>query len=213
ASAVTRAEVIRAWHRLRFENQWLRLAGADFQRFFEDIMTKRDPAFISVTPSGTAGDHKSDGYIPSARHHFQVYAPPTGIEAARACAKIREDFEGVLFYWPDLRVWTFVWSTPRGGLPPDVIHLLDELGAQHQDVEIQTWGLEGLWEQVEALSEAERVDLLGFAPGPEYITRIDSADVLSMLATLAARPIPMPEVLDFSLPELGQKIERNGLGK
>ena len=209
---MTRGEVILAWHRLRFENQWLRLAGADFQRFFEEIMGKSVPDFLPVTPSGRDGDHKSDGYIPSTKHHFQVYAPPTGIDAARACAKISEDFDGVLFYWPDIRIWTFVWSTPRGGLPPDVLHLLDELAAVHQDLAIQNWGLEALWGQVEGLSESDRVLLLGFAPGPEYITRIDSADVLSMLTTLAARPIPAPEALDFSLTEVGAKMERNGLG-
>lgn len=212
ARAVTRAQVILAWHRLRFENQWLRLAGADFQRFFEDIMAKSAPDFLPVTPSGKEGDHKSDGYIPAAKHHFQVYAPSTGIDAGRTCAKINEDFNGILFYWPDMRMWTFVWSTPRGGLPPDVIHLIDELARADEQVAIDSWGLEPLWRQVRELSDSDREALLGFAPGPEYITRIDSSDVLSMLTTLAARPIPAPEVLDFSLTEVGQKMERNGLG-
>lgn len=201
-----------AWHRLHFENQWLRLAGTDFQRFFEDIMTKRAPDFVPVTPSGPAGDHKSDGYIPSTKHHFQVYAPPTGIDSARACAKIKEDFDGALIYWPDMRLWTFVWSTPRGGLPADVIHLLDELDAANEPITVDNWGLEPLWNQVRQLSESDRIALLGDAPGPEYITRIDSSDVLSMLTTLADRPIPAPEELDFALTAVGEKMERNGLG-
>ena len=209
---MTRAEVVLAWHRLIFEVRWLRFSGTDFQGFFEGIMAKAELDFVVITPSGKEGDRKSDGYVPSAKHHFQVYAPPTGIDVAKACAKVREDFSGALLHWPDMRWWTFVWSTPRGGLPPQVVQLLDVLHAEHEAVVVDQWGQEPLWRQVRELPEADRVDLFGPAPGPEQITRIDSADVLSMLNTLAARPIPAPGELDFSLLAVGEKMERNGLG-
>jgi len=209
---MNREEIQLAWHELRFRLDWTRLAGSDFQRFFEEIMGKVETDFVPVTPSGQAGDHKSDGYIPSTKHHFQVYAPPSGIDSAKACGKITDDFDGVLFYWPDMARWTFVWSTPRGGLPPDVIHLLDTLAQQHQTIEIDDWGRDALWKQVGRLSDTDRSALFGLAPGLDAITKIDSADVLSMLNTLAARPIPSPETIDFELTEVGLKMERNGLG-
>ena len=187
---MNRAEVVLVWHRLNFEVRWLRLSGTDFQGFFESIMSKSEPDFVAISPSGREGDRKSDGYVPSLRHHFQVYAPPTGIDAAKACAKVLEDFSGVLVHWPDMRCWTFVWSTPRGGLPPQVVRLLDDLDGEHESVVVDQWGQEPLWRRVRDLPDADRVDLFGPAPGPEQITRIDSADVLSMLNTLAARPIP-----------------------
>ncbi len=33
-------------------------------------MAKREPDFIPATPSGTEGDRKSDGYVPSKHQHF-----------------------------------------------------------------------------------------------------------------------------------------------
>jgi hypothetical protein len=209
---MTRSEVTLAWHRVQFELRWLRLSGLEFQRFFEDIMAKVESDFVPITPSGTEGDRKSDGYVPSKKHHYQVFAPPTGIDAAKACAKIKEDFDGALAHWPDMRAWTFVWSTPRGGLPPQVVELLDALDAEHPDVEVDQWGMEALWQRVRDLPEADRIDLLGAAPSLDEVTRIDSADVLSMLNTLAAQPIPATDELDFSLLAVGEKMERNGLG-
>lgn len=209
---MTREEVVLAWHRMHFELQWVRLSGTDFQRFFEHVMAKLETDFIPVTPSGSEGDRKSDGYVPSRKHHFQVYAPPTGIDAAKTCVKIKGDFDGALGHWPDMRTWTFVWSTPRGGLPPQVVQLLDTITEEHPDVCVEQCGMEVLWRRVRELPEQDRVELLGTVPSLDEVTRIDSADVLSMLNTLAAQPIPEPADLDFSLTEVGEKMERNGLG-
>jgi hypothetical protein len=209
---MTRGEVVLAWHRMGYELRWVKLSGFEFQSFFEEIMAKLETDFIPITPTGPAGDRKSDGHVPSKGQHFQVYAPPTGIDTARTIAKIREDFDGVLAEWPQIRSWIFVWSTPRGGLPPQVVSLLADLAHEHPELEIDQWGLESLWQRVRDLPEQDRIELLGPAPGPEEIVRIDSADVLSMLNTLAARPIPRPTGVDLSLTEIGKKMELNGLG-
>ena len=204
-------DVTLAWHRLRFELKWIKLSGLEFQGFLEKVMAKLEPDFIPVLPSGSEGDRKSDGYVPSKSLHLQAYAPPTGINAAKTIEKINEDFRGLIQHWPDTRYWAFVWNTPRGGLPPQVIERLGELKAENLEVEIEPWGMETLWQRVRDLSEQDRNDLLGLAPGMEGITRIDSADVLSMLNSLADQPIPAPDT-DFTLVEIGEKMARNGLG-
>ncbi len=209
---MTRFEVVLAWHRVHFELEWLRASGMEFQTFFERCMAKVEPDFIAVSPAGREGDWKSDGYVPSKKHHFQVYAPPTGIDSNATCAKIKDDFAGICEHWPDMLAWTFVWSTPRGGLPPQVVLLLNALDDANSDIAVDQWGLEPFWQQVRALDEQDRLDLLGHVPGPEDITGIESDDIRSMLTTLAERPLPTPSDIDFSLLEVGAKMERNGLG-
>ena len=46
--------------------------GADFQRFFEDIMVRHDPSFTPVKPHGNQGDWKNDGWLPSTGTVFQL---------------------------------------------------------------------------------------------------------------------------------------------
>lgn len=209
---MTRSEVVLAWHRLNFEVKWLRASGAEFQTFFEHCMGKVEPDFTAVSPSGREGDWKSDGYVPSKKHHFQVFAPPTGINSETTCNKIDDDFSGIVERWPDVLAWTFVWSTPRGGLPPQVVQLLDALSSSNPGIVIDQWGLEPLWQKVRALDETDRLELLGHVPGPEEITRVESDDIRSMLTTLAERPLLDSTAIDFSLLEVGAKMERNGLG-
>jgi hypothetical protein len=209
---MTRFEVVLAWHRLNFEVEWLRASGTEFQALFERCMAKVETDFTAVSPAGREGDWKSDGYVPSKKHHFQVYAPPTGIDSKKTCSKIKDDFSGIVEHWPDMLAWTFVWSTPRGGLPPQVVQLLDALDEDHPAIMVDRWGLEPFWQKVRELDERDRLELLGQVPGPEEITRIESDDIRSMLITLAERPPPASTAIDFSLLEVGAKMERNGLG-
>src|SRR5262245_55230856 len=84
--------IARAFFELHFELAFLKRKADEFQDFFSSIMEKRYPAdFVRVKPWGNVGDKKNDGYLKSRRMLFQSYAP-NSMEAAKAIAKIEEDF-------------------------------------------------------------------------------------------------------------------------
>src|SRR5690349_10241542 len=105
--------------RLRFENECLRRRGTAFQGFFEQIMSKSDPSFVTIKPWGREGDRKCDGISESSGAYYQVYAPDE-LNAAQTINKIDEDFEGAKRQWSRLQKWVFVWSAVPEGLPPAV---------------------------------------------------------------------------------------------
>jgi len=90
----------RGYYELAFRNAFLEKTGLEFQWFFADVMSKCHPGdFIPTRPWGPRGDRKNDGYLPSARVLFQVYAPEELKEESKAIAKIEEDFFGAIPHW------------------------------------------------------------------------------------------------------------------
>ncbi len=82
------------FYEMKFQIEFLQARGDAFQRLFETLMGKVYPEdFIACRPWGKTGDRKNDGYLPSKRKLFQVYAP-NQMAAKKAISKINEDFEG-----------------------------------------------------------------------------------------------------------------------
>lgn len=98
-----------AYYEQKFEVEFLRAKGDAFQSFFERLMGlvyKAD--FMACRPWGNQGDRKNDGFLKSERRLFQVYAP-NQMDAAKAKAKITEDFAGAREHWgKHFDAWTFV---------------------------------------------------------------------------------------------------------
>jgi hypothetical protein len=123
------------YQNLRFQNECLKRNGSSFQAFFEEIMTKADPSFVTIKPWGKQGDLKCDGISHATGTYFQVYAPE-GLSAADTIKKINEDFSGARDNWPELKEWVFVWSGVEAGLPPDVEKRLQDLRAENPTITI-----------------------------------------------------------------------------
>lgn len=99
--------------------------------------------FMACRPWGNIGDRKNDGFLKSERRLFQVYAP-NEMEAAKAVAKITEDFEGAKGYWGGhFDKWTFVHNA-TDGLPPHVQKLLLDFESSNAGIILEPWGLEEL---------------------------------------------------------------------
>jgi hypothetical protein len=111
-----------------FRIEFLESRGDAFQRLFEKLMGKCYPSdFMACRPWGNAGDWKNDGYLPSRRILFQVYAP-NEICAAKAIEKINEDFAGAIEHWEEFfDEWVFVHNSHDSRLPPHVIMELAKL--------------------------------------------------------------------------------------
>ena len=98
-----------AYYEQKFENEFLRSKGDAFQTFFERLMGLAYKAdFMACRPWGNQGDRKNDGFLKSERRLFQVYAP-NEMDAAKAKAKILEDFEGAKAHWNNhFDCWVFM---------------------------------------------------------------------------------------------------------
>ena len=191
-----------------FRINFLEARGDSFQRLFEKLMGKLYPGdFMACRPWGKIGDRKNDGYLPSRRMLFQVYAP-NEMSAHDAISKINEDFAGAKDHWEEyFDEWVFVHNTHDGRLPPHVIEeLLKIMQANHQ-IKITHWGYE------EILIEFRKLDIvaleswfgpaitttdkmnLGFADLEAVLTHIVTSQELSPTQT---KDVP-PGKIEFNL--------------
>lgn len=181
-------EITRAHYEGKFQVAFLTAKGDEFQTLFEKLMGKAHPAdFIPCRPWGSAGDRKNDGYLPSEKTLFQVYAP-NEMSAAEAIAKIDEDFKGALPHWAQyFEKWVFVHKA-HDGLSPHIIAKLLELESQHPPLKLTHWSLEELRERLHHIPIDGLQSLFGFAPVGESALQAVTIEKLDHL---------MPSTLPF----------------
>jgi len=199
-----------AYYEQKFENGFLRAKGDEFQTFFERLMGLAYKAdFMACRPWGNQGDRKNDGYLKSERRLFQVYAPHE-MEAAKATAKITEDFEGAKKHWTThFDRWVFVHNA-TDGLPPHVQKLLLDFEAANPGILLEPWCLEELRLVFRGLTNDDKSSWFGPAPTEETKIRLGFADLKVVLERIAALPAPpMPDVQDVPTG----KIEANALSE
>lgn len=197
-----------AYYEQKFENEFLRAKGDAFQTFFERLMGlayKSD--FMACRPWGNQGDRKNDGFLKSERRLFQVYAP-NEMDAAKAKAKITEDFAGARGHWgKHFDTWVFVHNA-TDGLPPHVQKLLLDFEAENPGIQLQPWCLEELRLVFRKLSADDKSSWFG--PALTDATRINLGfgELKVVLERIAALPAPpMADVKDVPTG----KIEANAL--
>ena len=203
-------KLLDAFYESRFENEFLRAKGEAFQDFFEQLMSRAYQAdFMACRPWGRDGDRKNDGYLQSQRRLFQVYAPNEMI-AAKAKAKICEDFEGAQKHWRAyFDTWVFVHNAD-GGLPPQILQLLLDLDQANPDIKIESWTLEELRAIFRKLSDDDKASWFGPAPTENTRNHLGFKDLRIVLQSIATKPPPqMAEVKDVP----AGKIEANALSE
>lgn len=185
-----------------FKILFLESNGDAFQHLFETLMSKRYPGdFEPCKPWGNQGDEKNDGYLPSARTLFQVYAPEQ-VVSARAVAKINADFAGALEHWAKyFDRWVFVHN--QRALPPDVIKALADLRAANPHLTIEHWGYEALLKVFRELALADLESWFGVAYSNEDRSQVGYADLKAVVEhvkfasaspSVAPKPVPMGKI-------------------
>lgn len=208
---MTKEEFSLHYHDNRLEVELSRRTGKSFQDYFEQIMQRADPSFQMVKPMGKAGDWKSDGYSASTSTIYQCYAPED-LTAAKAMKKVREDFNGAKERWKEkMRAWTFVWSSAKHGLPPEVVSLLAELKTENPDLVIDDMGPAGLWRVVKELAIADRETLLGCVPNLDDVPTTTAAEIQVLMKHLGSHDYVTSDTIDFDLTAIAEKLKRNGL--
>lgn len=200
----------KAYYEKDFVIAFLQAKGDAFQTFFEKLMGLAYKAdFMACRPWGNQGDRKNDGFLKSERRLFQVYAP-NEMEAAKATAKIKEDFDGAKAYWgKHFDKWVFVHNAVDG-LPLHVQSLLLEFENTNPGTKLEPWGLEELRLIFRKLTLDDLQSWFGFVPSEGTKLELGFSDLQVVLETIASRPAPPPqEVKDVPMG----KIEANALSE
>lgn len=207
---MTKDEFAIHYHSLQFRLACHENKASAFQAFFEKVMQKHDPTFVSVKPSGKEGDWKCDGFSQGEGIVYQCYAPEQ-ITHAKAASKIKTDFDGARAKWPaEMKKWIFVWSA-EGALPPQAVKALQQLKTDApKEITIDDWGREALWKIVAAFSLTDRTELLGIVPEPSAAADTTAAEIQVLLGYLVRQDFSLQET-GLELTELREKITKNRL--
>ena len=194
-----------------FRIAFLESKGDAFQRLFEKLMSKAYPNdFVACRPWGKVGDRKNDGYLPSGRILFQVYAP-NEMTAAEAIKKINEDFDGAKDHWEaHFDEWTFVHNAPDGRLGPHIIEVLATLRNANPNFRIGHCGYEDMLATFRGLSLQDLESWFGPSLTMAATVNVGYADLVAILTHISVTPAPVPSaVQDVSRG----KIEANALSQ
>ena len=211
-----------AYFEQAFEIGFLRAKGDEFQTFFERLMGLAYKAdFMACRPWGNQGDRKNDGYLKSTRCLFQVYAPYE-MEAAKAVAKMTEDFEGAKLFWgTHFKKWAFVHNA-LDGLPPHCHKLLLDFEQDNPGIQVETWGLEEQRLIFRILSIEDRESWFGSAPTDETKAALGFGDLQVVLERISSLPasgqnvvkdVPMGKIEANSLSESVARLLKDGMVK
>lgn len=158
--------------------------GAEFQDFFNEVLTKTLPGFRRMSPSRDGGN---DGWIPNVDEgtavYFQVYAPASHqYSHQQATKKMVEDGKKLHVQWhPQLKVraYLFVVKCPRRGLTAAMQSrmkaLCSELGFEVGDVlraqDYLTERIENSSADVQELLTGPRLPVFGQGADAEGVRR------------------------------------------
>jgi hypothetical protein len=190
-----------------FRIAFLESKGDGFQRLFEKLMSKVHPNdFMACRPWGNVGDRKNDGYLPSARILFQIYAP-NELSASEAINKINEDFEGAKEHWEKyIDEWIFVHNAPDGRLGPHVIEALAKLRQENPKIKIGHYGFEEMLAKFRQLRLGDLESWFGPSLTMEVNVNLGYSDLVAVLTHI--KITPMPTTSDVREVSRG-KIEAN----
>lgn len=155
------------------ENLYFRLKifekhGTSFQSFFSDIMVHYNEGFIPV--DGASGDGGNDGYTPSQKHYFQVYAPSRvdikgsffSNSSDYAETKLEKDFEKLCKNWPEIKHYSFVMNDRFEGQPLKVGRKLLQMAEKYPNIAFNYYGAHRLRTIFMGFNNKIKEDIIGF---------------------------------------------------
>lgn len=174
-----------------FRIAFLESKGDGFQLLFEKVMSKAYPNdFMACRPWGKSGDKKNDGYLPSKRTLYQVYAP-NDMKAVSAVKKIKEDFNGAKEHWVAFfDTWSFVHNTPDGRLAPHIIEELETLRKNNPEIVISTCGYEELLKEFRRLTLEDLQSWFGLSLTSEVSINLGYEDLKLVLKHIEVSSTP-----------------------
>lgn len=198
-------------YELRLELDYRKKSATEFENWFCDIMELRYPGdFQRIRPYGNQGDQKCDGYLPSKKIFFQVYAPNGLMNSSNTTNKIVEDYNGAKHHWEldlEFQEWIFVHNQSEG-LPPNVIRLLNRLNGS-ESISILQWNFVAILAVFRELNLLDKQNLYGHAPTMETtLKKLPFRNIRKILEYInRSKPILKPDLRPFA----HTKLEENQL--
>lgn len=201
-------EVQKVVYQLRFRVAFLKKKGTEFQDWFVELAAHAfGPDFEAVRPYGRKGDHKCDGRRVSTGTIFQCYAPYHMTEQ-KLNKKIKEDFQGAVAHWSNMKEWVLVHNEARG-LPPSSIELFDQLRKEYPRITIEAWTEPTLQKLVNDLDLPALQNIFGFAPSRMEVETLIMEDLKPVIDLLHQKE-PSPDQLSLTPPS-AEKLQKNAL--
>ena len=195
-----------------FENMLLRSSGEQFQRLFNELMSRLHSGFVPVQPWGNLGDRGNDGYIATELRFFQLHAPSgTSPTAKTSSEKAANDFSKLLAAYAGLKHYHFVLNDRFQGVPSPVAlahHSIRQSNSQLD--QCFPIGCHDLRSRFEGLAQAKQILIVGDLPS-KIPHELDLTILGSLLRDLADADDDDVALGRIDLPaELEVKADFNG---
>lgn len=192
-------------------------SGQDFENLFTRIMQLTNRSFVPITPQGSYGDRKNDGFIKVEGKYFQVYSPANPSQnEKKAIDKLVKDFDGLHKHWNQqvtpILEFHYVINDKFRGCYPTVPPELKKIEDKYPPVKCFPFLAQHLEDHFIQLPDADKADIVGFIVVPEDISLDVSVlgDVISYLTNL---DLPYIKENMPSNPNFEEKIEFNSIGE
>gem|GEM_PF-269529 len=199
-----------------FQLEIYRRKGQDFENLFTRIMQLSNKSFVPITPQGSYGDRKNDGFIKNEGKYYQVYSPADpSLNEKKTIDKLVTDFGGLYKYWngqvAPIKEFYYVVNDKYSGCFPSLFPELTKIENAHPGVSCAPFLSNQLEDLFMRLSDVDKHDIIGIVTIPEEITLDVSVlnEVITYLGKLDVAYIKE----DFPQnPNFEEKIEFNNIG-
>lgn len=206
--------------RLLFKCRAILANARAFQDLFWDVMkAKHGDEFATVAPQGRKGDGGNDGYLPRAKHYYQVFAPiDPKAKVMVAVKKLGVDFEKVVKQWAQknggLDKFSYAFNDKYEGAPKDIELALQDLRRAHSPISFAQYCCRELESDFMGLPDTEWDRIVSMnIPASSRVTGMDYSVLGEVIRFVMSADVSDSQTRLDLPPELDEKINLNGLSK
>ena len=200
-----------------FENKIIQLSRQSFEDFFTQIMKAKDGNFMKVKAYGRDGDGACDGYNGATGDFYLIYAPDEltkDTTQLNAISKIKNDIDGIVKKWNNIKTINYVINDKFLGLGPKVHKLIIELQKDNNLPPIKILTMEDLCDICLSLDERNLQAILGFQPDISNIKPVVDFEIISEIVKYIEKNTLNINFEDnLIVPDFAKKILHNKLSK
>ena len=201
----------RGYYRVAAELKYLKLKRQEFQTWVGEILKASllgDYENIRLTQ----GDGGLDGIIFSRSAVVAVNAPREQT-ASTLQKKIESDFSKAMKTMAErgVKLGGFIFVHNDEGLTKDVGPALLKL-RQDNDVDVECWTFERLWQEIETLDETKLAEMFGDGPSISNVEQLQMPAVREVIVYLTGVAVASPPLGSLEIPD-PKKLEYNELSQ
>ena len=169
--------------------------------------------FVRIKPFGALGDKGCDGYLKSSGVIFQCYGAVNGDKnkVGYLISKMETDFGKARSKVSDImKEWKMVHNLVDG-LPVEAVQTLDKLEQENAKVQFAFYGLESLENDIDALTDGQKMELLGPVATNNDAQDLQIDELKSLIDDIVRANEDTGNELTQILPVSVDKLQTNGL--